>query len=85
MMVEEGNSFRFLQADDELYEATRVLQSLNNQAAAQQGLDLLAQSAHKQSLLAYALLAVGLAVIFFNILRRLVNRYSANPVEVDFP
>jgi len=46
---------------------------------------LLAQSAQKKSLLAYALLAVGLALIFFNILRRLVTRFSANPVEVDFP
>lgn len=77
-------SLRFLEADNELYEATILLQSLNNQTAAQQGVDLLAQSAQKQSLLAYALLAVGLALMFFNVLRRLVTRYSANPLEVEF-
>jgi hypothetical protein len=77
-------SLRFLEADQELYEATILLQSLNNQAAAEQGVDLLAQSAQKQSLLAYALLAVGLALLLFNGLRRLVSRYSANPLEVEF-
>ena len=77
-------SLRFLEADQELYEATVMLQSLDNQAAARHGVDLLAQSAQKQSLLAYALLAVGLALLFFNGLRRLLSRYRANPLEVEF-
>ena len=77
-------SLRFLEADHEIYEATILLQSLNNQAAAQHGAGLLAQSAQKQSLLAYAFLAVGLALLLFNGLRRLVSRYSVNPLEVEF-
>ena len=42
------------------------------------------QSAWKQSLLAYALVAVGLALILFSALRRLFNRYRVAPLEVEF-
>ncbi len=77
-------SFRFLEAESQLQEATRLLQSLGNQAGAAQGQALLLKSAWQQSLLAYVLLAVGLAILIFNGLRRLINRLSANPLEVEF-
>lgn len=78
------DSLRFIEAENEIYEATVLLQSLENQAAAQRGVELLNQSARRQSLLAYALLAVGLTMLVFNGLRRLVNRFSAGPLEVEF-
>jgi len=77
-------SLRFLDADREIYEATVLLQSLDNQNAAQRGRELLAQSAQRQSLLAYALVAVGVALLLFNGLRRVVNRYRTDPLEVEF-
>ena len=77
-------SLRFLDADREIYEATVLLQSLDNQNAAQRGTELLAQSARRQSLLVYALVAVGVAMLLFNSLRRVVNRYRTNPLEVEF-
>ena len=61
-----------------------MLQSLDNQNAAQRGTELLAQSAQRQSLLVYALVAVGVAMLLFNGLRRVVNRYRTNPLEVEF-
>ena len=66
------------------YEATVLLQSLDNQHAAQRGTELLAQSARRQSLLVYALVAVGVAMLLFNGLRRVVNRYHTDPLEVEF-
>jgi hypothetical protein len=45
---------------------------------------LLLQSAWQQSLIAYVLLSVGLALLIFNGLRRLFNRLSADAVEVEF-
>lgn len=77
-------SLNFFEAENEIYEATVLLQSLGNQAEAQRGAGLLTQSARRQSLLAYAVLAVALALLFFNGLRRIVNRFSANPLEVEF-
>jgi hypothetical protein len=77
-------ALRFLEADSQIYEATVLLQSLDNQAAARRGNELLTQSAWKQSLLAYALLAVGLALLLFNALRRVVNRYRVDALEVEF-
>ena len=77
-------ALRFLEADHETYEATILLQSLGNQAAARRGLELLTQSAWKQSLLAYALAAVGLALVLFSALRRLLSRYRVDPLEVEF-
>jgi hypothetical protein len=78
------NSLHFFEAEAEIYEATKLLQSLQNQAAARRGEELLTQSARRQSLLAYAILAVGLAILLFNSLRRLINRFRANPLEVEF-
>ncbi len=78
------NSMRFLAAEAKIREATKVLQSLQNQAAARRGEELLTQSARRQSLLAYAILAVGLAILLFNSLRRIANRFRANPIEVEF-
>jgi hypothetical protein len=77
-------SFRFLEAEAELQEATILLQSLGNQAGAEQGQALLLKSAWQQSLLAYLLLAIGATILIFNTLRRLVNRVSADPLEVEF-
>jgi hypothetical protein len=78
------DSLRFTEAEREIYEATVLLQSLNDQEAAQQGVQLLNRSAQRQSWLAYAILAVGLAILFFNTLRRIVNYFSADPLEVEF-
>ena len=78
------DTLRFFEAEGEIRQATIMLQSLDNQAAARRGVDLLAQSARRQSLLAYALLAVSLALLLFNGLRRVVNHFSANPLEVEF-
>ncbi|MBN1219463.1 MAG: hypothetical protein JXM69_11080 [Anaerolineae bacterium] len=78
------NSLFFLfEAENELYEATVLLQSLGNQAAAQRGIDLLNESVQRQRILAYGLLGVGTVILFFNGLRRLYNWFSANPLEVE--
>jgi hypothetical protein len=78
------SSFRFMEAEDELQQATILLQSLGNQAEAERGQALLVKSAWQQSLLAYLLLAVGVTLLIFNALRRLIQRVSANPLEVEF-
>ena len=78
------DSFHFLEAERTIYEATVLLQSLDNQAAAQRGIELLHQSARRKSMLAYALLGIGLAILLFNGLRRVYNRLSASPIEVEF-
>jgi hypothetical protein len=77
-------SFRFLEAEEQLHQATVLLQSLGNQAGAAQGQALLVKSAWQQSLLAYSLLGVGLAILIFNGLRRLINRFIADPLEMEF-
>lgn len=77
-------SFRFLEAEAELQQATILLQSLGNQTGAEQGQALLLKSAWQQSLLAYLLLAIGLTILVFNGLRRLINRLTADPMEVEF-
>jgi hypothetical protein len=78
------DSLRFFEAEKEVYEATILLQSLDNQPAARRGVELLNRSAWQQGMVGYAILGVGLALLFFNGLRRLVNRLSANPLEVEF-
>jgi hypothetical protein len=77
-------SFRFLEAETELQQATVMLQSLGNQTGAEQGQALLLKSAWQQSLLAYLLLAIGVTILIFNGLRRLINRISADPMEIEF-
>ncbi len=78
------NSLRFFEAEKQIYEATALLQSLDNQAAAQRGVELLVKLTHRQSLLAYAMLFIGAILLFFNGLRRLLHQFSANPLEVEF-
>ncbi|MEW5956839.1 MAG: hypothetical protein AB1801_03875, partial [Chloroflexota bacterium] len=78
------DSLRFWEAEQEIYDATILLQSLDNQAAARQGLALLSESAQRQSRLAYAVLGIGTALLVMNGLRRLVNYFTANPLEVEF-
>jgi hypothetical protein len=78
------DSLQFIEAENEIYRATVLLQSLNDETAAQRGLDLLAQSTWQQSIVGYALLGVGLALLLVNGLRRLVNYFSANPLEGEF-
>ncbi|MBN1995771.1 MAG: hypothetical protein JW953_24005 [Anaerolineae bacterium] len=77
------NTLRFFEAEREIYQATVLLQSLGNQTAAQHGIELLQQSAQRQRMLAYALVTVGIAILLFNGLRRLFNRLSATPLEVE--
>jgi hypothetical protein len=77
-------SLRFLEAEQKIREATILLQSLDNQTASARGAAMLLQLAWQQSLIAYILLGVGLALLIANGLRRLFNRFSADPVEVEF-
>ncbi len=88
LQLDEGQnlltSFRFPEADQQIYEATVILQSLNNQTAAQRGEDLLIESKFRQRLLAYAMLAIGAILLIFNGIRRVVRQFSANPLEVEY-
>ncbi len=77
-------SLRFAEAEGEIYEATALLQSLDNRTAAAQGEAMLAESVQQQSLLAYGMLGVGLLLLLWNGLRRLISRLSAHPLEVEF-
>lgn len=77
-------SFRFFEAEQQIHDATALLQSLGNEVEAQRGKDLLSQSTKRQQLFAYAILAVGAALLFINGLRRLLYRFSANPLEVEY-
>ena len=77
-------SMRFFEAERQIYEATALLQSLDNQAGAQRGEELLAESTFRQSLLAYAMLIVGIILLLFNGLRRLVRQMSPHPLEVEY-
>lgn len=88
VQLEQGESLlgslRFWEAENKIREATILLQSLDNTAASARGTDLLLQSNWQQSLLAYGLLAMGAALLVFNSLRRLINHFSAEPIEVEF-
>jgi hypothetical protein len=77
-------SLRFFEAERQMHNATVLLQSLDNQAQAQRGKDLLAKSAYRQSIIAYALLLVGLLLLFFIVLRRIMRHLSLGPLEVEF-
>lgn len=78
------DGFRFFAADQQLYDATIMLQSLGNDTAAEEGKALLAASSQRQSWLAYGLLAIGGLLVVFNIIRRLALRYKANPLEMEY-
>jgi hypothetical protein len=77
-------SFRFLEAESEIYEATVLLQALGHQEAAQKGVELLKISTQRQNLLAYGMLSVGGILLLFNAIRRLARRLTAHPLEVEF-
>lgn len=78
------DSFRFFEAERQIHDATVVLQSLNNQTAAQRGSELLAESVRRQSFVAYGMLVVGASLLIANSVRRVLRWYSANPLEVEF-
>ena len=78
------NSLSFFQAEREIYEATLLLQTLGNQSAAERGIQLLHRSTERQRWLAYAIVGVGLAIVLFGLLRRVYNRFAADPMEVEF-
>jgi len=78
------NSLSFFQAEREIYEATLLLQKLGNQSAAERGIALLRRSTERQRWLAYAIVGVGLAMLLFGLLRRVYNRFTADPMEVEF-
>jgi len=88
IQLEQGQrlleTFRFIEAEQQIEQATVLLQSLGNQTAAERGVDLLAESTRRQGLIAYAMLGVGALLLLFNGLRRLVYRFSASPLEVEF-
>lgn len=77
-------SLRFSAAEETIYQATERLQSLNNQAAAQEGQALLADLSWRKRLIVYALLAVALLTLVFNALRRIYDRFVTKPLEVEF-
>ena len=77
-------TFQFFEAEREIREATILLQSLDNQAAAQRGEFLLTEITRRQGLLAYAMLFVGGVLLFLNAIRRLVIKFSATPLEVEY-
>ncbi|MCB0208532.1 MAG: hypothetical protein KDJ52_04365 [Anaerolineae bacterium] len=78
------NRFRFFEADKELSEATVLLQSLGNNAAAEQGKTLLTTSSRRKSWLAYGLLALGAIIILFSVVRRFFSRYRTHPLEMEY-
>ncbi len=76
--------FRFFEAERIITDATLQLQALDNQAEAARGIALLHQSAEQQSYLAYFLLIAGILLLLANGAHRLINYWSANPLEVQF-
>ena len=78
------DSFHFFEAEQQIHDATVMLQSLGNRTAAQQGAELLAESTRRQSFAAYGLLVVGAILLLINGLRRVLHWFSANPLEVEF-
>ncbi len=78
------NTLQFLEAEPQIRQATIMLQSLNNQAGALRGAELLTQLDFRRSLLAYAMLSTALLLLLANFTRRLAIRFSANPLEVEF-
>ncbi|MDM8529524.1 peptidase MA family metallohydrolase [Anaerolineales bacterium HSG25] len=78
------NQLRFMEAERQINEATIRLQALNNPNAAQQGLNLLEESARRQRLLAYTLLVIGALLFLANMVHRLYHRMVAHPLEVEF-
>jgi hypothetical protein len=78
------DAYRFFEAENEIYEATVLLQSLGNPTASQRGTELMQRSADQQSIIAYAVLVVAGALLILNGIRRLISRFSANPLEVEF-
>lgn len=77
-------TLRFFEAEKQIREATAILQTLDNQPAARQGETLLLESAGRQKLLVYVVLAVAGLMLMFNGLRRIFNRFLAEPLEVEF-
>jgi hypothetical protein len=77
------NSLLFFTAEQKIYEATVLLQSLNNPAAAERGIKLLNESAERQRVLAYVLVGVGVVMLLANGLRRIYNRFNDKPLEVE--
>ena len=88
VQLEQGQNmlsrFRFFEADKQLYDATVLLQSLGNNAAAAQGESLLATSSQRKSWLAYGLLAIGAILVVFNALRRFIFRRRGHPLEMEY-
>ena len=77
-------SLRFFEAGDKLHEATALLQTLGNDNAAGQGEALLVDLAWRQQLLVYVFIGTALLLLFFNTLRRILNRFILKPLEVEF-
>lgn len=78
------DSLRFFEAENRLHEATAVLQTLDNQPAAQRGTALLTKSAQQQKLLVYLVMVVAALMLIFNGARRIFNRIFAEPLEMEF-
>jgi hypothetical protein len=75
----------FFAADQELYEATAMLQALGHQEGQARGLALLERSSQRQSLAGYGLLGLGGLVVAYNLGRRVwVYRRPAQPLEMEY-
>ncbi len=77
-------SLRFVEAESQIYEATALLQTLNNQAAAQRGEALLVELNWRKQLIVYALIVVAILLLVVNTLRRIYDRFITKPLEVEF-
>jgi hypothetical protein len=75
---------RVFEAESEIRAATVMLQSLNNDAAAAQGVALLNQIALQRSLLAYGMLLVGGLLLGANTIHRMFRRLTARPLELEY-
>ncbi|MDX1524291.1 MAG: peptidase MA family metallohydrolase, partial [Anaerolineae bacterium] len=78
------DTFRFFEADRQIYQATELLQQLGNDSAAAQGEQLLIASSSRQRWLVYAIIGVALLILLFNTVQRIINRFLARPLDMEF-
>lgn len=78
------DSLRFFEAENVIYEATALLQTLDNQIAVERGQTLLVELNWRKKLVVYALLVVALLTLIANGLRRVYDRLVTKPLEVEF-
>lgn len=78
------NTFQFFEAEREIRDATVMLQSLGNEAGEARGKALIDKVSQRQSIVGYGILAVGILLVMFNGIRRIIFRMTANPLEMEY-